>query len=299
MMRFIVVLMWFFGIKFHAQMLDNEKGDLFSETPFFNSKYIRSVNLKSIKGTISTKKELGTIKNIGKKEAYIFNRDGELTTHYLSKKLNSKNDTVFTFYEYNSDKKNTVYRVSDSYGFYSYTNSYDSQNRIISKTFSREKNSSKSKRNFKLAEKYIIFKEVYKYSSKDSIDVVTTLNSNGRPYQIEKKYYNKNGYLKKSDNRLLISNKKSHKIFSYNDKGFLKSVKYFKEKDSLAAKEIKFDYDEWGNVTFIDEYKNNERITHKELLYNPSNLILKTLLSQDLVSNVITITKFKPEFYNH
>jgi hypothetical protein len=97
----------------------------------------------------------------------------------------------------------------------------------------------------------------------------------------------------------LISNKKSHKIFSYNDKGFLKSVKYFKEKDSLAAKEIKFDYDEWGNVTFIDEYKNNERITHKELLYNPSNLILKTLLSQDLVSKAITITKFKPEFYNH
>ena len=92
-MRFIVVLMWFFGVEFHAQMLDNEKGDLFSETPFFNSKYIRSVNLKSIKGTISTKKELGTIKNIGKKEAYIFNRDGELTTHYLSNKLNSKNDT--------------------------------------------------------------------------------------------------------------------------------------------------------------------------------------------------------------
>ena len=48
----------------------------------------------------------------------------------------------------------------------------------------------------------------------------------------------------------------------------------------------------------MDEYKDNERVVHKELLYNPSTLILKTILSQDLVSNLITITKFKPEFYN-
>jgi len=48
----------------------------------------------------------------------------------------------------------------------------------------------------------------------------------------------------------------------------------------------------------MDEYKNNERIIHKELLYEPSTLILKTILSQDLVSNLITITKFKAKFYN-
>ncbi len=66
----------------------------------------------------------------------------------------------------------------------------------------------------------------------------------------------------------------------------------------LLVKEIKFDYDEWGNVTFMDEYKNNERIINKEHLYEPSTLILKTILSQDLVSNLITITKFKAKFYN-
>jgi hypothetical protein len=83
MMRFIVVLMWFFGVEFHGQMLDNEKGDLFSETPFFNSKYIRSVNLKSIKGTISTKKELGTIKNIRKKLIFLIEMVSLLLIIYL------------------------------------------------------------------------------------------------------------------------------------------------------------------------------------------------------------------------
>ena len=106
------------------------------------------------------------------------------------------------------------------------------------------------------------------------------------------------GYLTKSTTKLLISNKTKYELYHYNDRGFLKSIQYFKEAIKLPIKEIKYDYDEWGNVTFMDEYKNNERIIHKELLYEPSTLILKTILSQDLVSNLITITKFKSKFFN-
>ena len=52
------------------------------------------------------------------------------------------------------------------------------------------------------------------------------------------------------------------------------------------------------NSNLIDEYKDEIRVNHIELLYNPSTFILKTILSQDLVTNLITITKFKPKFYN-
>ena len=279
-------------------MINNGAANLFTETPFFNEKYVRSVNLKSITGTISSKKELGAIKNLGKKEAYIFNKKGNLVTHYLSSNIKSKNDTIFTFYEYNKENKNSVMRVSDSYGFYSYTKKYDDSSRLVNQVYSREKNASKSKMNFKLEKKYIIFEESYKYSFQDSIQTVTTLNSNGRPYKIENKFYDRLGYLTKSTTKLLISNKTKYETYLYNDRGFLKSIKYFKENIDLPIKEIKYDYDEWGNVTFMDEYKNNERIIHKELLYEPSTLILKTVLSQDLVSNLITITKFKAHFHN-
>ncbi|PDH50168.1 MAG: hypothetical protein CND37_00090 [Bacteroidetes bacterium MED-G20] len=279
-------------------MINNGMANLFTETPFFNEKYIRSVNLKSIIGTISSKKELGAIKKSGKKEAYIFNKKGNLIIHYLSNNTKSKTDTVFTFYEYNKENKNSVMRVSDSYGFYSYTKNYDSTSRLVNQVYSREKNASKSKMNFKLEERYIIFEESYQYSFQDSVQIVTTLNSNGRPYKIEKKFYDMLGYLTKSTTKLLISNKTKYELYHYNDRGFLKSIQYFKEAIKLPIKEIKYDYDEWGNVTFMDEYKNNERIIHKELLYEPSTLILKTILSQDLVSNLITITKFKSKFYN-
>ena len=295
MIRLILLFLSFISFSSSAQMINNGMANLFTETPFFNEKYIRSVNLKSIIGTISSKKELGAIKKSGKKEAYIFNKKGNLIIHYLSNNTKSKTDTVFTFYEYNKENKNSVMRVSDSYGFYSYTKNYDSTSRLVNQVYSREKNASKSKMNFKL---YIIFEESYQYSFQDSVQIVTTLNSNGRPYKIEKKFYDMLGYLTKSTTKLLISNKTKYELYHYNDRGFLKSIQYFKEAIKLPIKEIKYDYDEWGNVTFMDEYKNNERIIHKELLYEPSTLILKTILSQDLVSNLITITKFKSKFFN-
>tara|TARA_B100000768_G_scaffold21491_1_gene19003 strand:+ start:1425 stop:2321 length:897 start_codon:yes stop_codon:yes gene_type:complete len=298
MNRFILLLFCLSINQLFAQMINNESGQIFTETPFFNEKYIRSVKLKSITGTISSKKELGAIKSSGKKEAYIFNEKGNLTIHYLSSKSKSKSDTTFTFYEYNLKNENTIFRVSDSYGFYSYSKKYNDLGKLINKTYSREKNASKSKMNFKLEEKYVIFEESYLYENKDSTIEVTTLNSNGRPYQRQIYYYDSFNYLFKIHTRLLISNSTKYEKYTYNDRGFLKSIQYFINQNETPIKELRYDYDEWGNVTFMDEYKDNLRVIHKELLYDPSTLILKTILSQDLVSNLITIIKYKPEFYN-
>lgn len=298
-MNRVILLLFCLSInQLFAQMINNESGQIFTETPFFNEKYIRSVKLKSITGTISSKKELGAIKSSGKKEAYIFNEKGNLTIHYLSSKTKNKPDTTFTFYEYNLKNENTIFRVSDSYGFYSYSKKYNDLGKLINKTYSREKNASKSKMNFKLEEKYVIFQESYLYENKDSIIEVTTLNSNGRPYQRQIYYYDSFNYLFKIHTRLLISNSTKHEKYTYNDRGFLKSIQYFNNENETPIKELRYDYDEWGNVTFMDEYKDNVRVIHKELLYDPSTLILKTILSQDLVSNLITIIKYKPEFYN-
>jgi hypothetical protein len=298
-MNRVILLLFCLSInQLFAQMINNESGQIFTETPFFNEKYIRSVKLKSLTGTISSKKELGAIKSSGKKEAYIFNEKGNLTIHYLSSKTKNKPDTTFTFYEYNLKNENTIFRVSDSYGFYSYSKKYNDLGKLINKTYSREKNASKSKMNFKLEEKYVIFQESYLYENKDSIIEVTTLNSNGRPYQRQIYYYDSFNYLFKIHTRLLISNSTKYEKYTYNDRGFLKSIQYFNNENETPIKELRYDYDEWGNVTFMDEYKDNVRVIHKELLYDPSTLILKTILSQDLVSNLITIIKYKPEFYN-
>ena len=279
-------------------MLKNENGDILSETPFFNEKFIRSVGLKALNGTVSTKKELGSIKTSGKKNNYLFDKNGFLKCHYKTISKNQKRDTNFLFYEYNNEGDLLVKRFSDSYGFYSYSYKYNEEGLKENQVYSREKNASKSKINFSLLEQYIIFEESYNYTKKDTSVIKMVLNSNGRPYQKEIFYYNQLGYLTMVKTKLLINNRSSREEYSYNDKGLLKKIDFFKDGSQKPFKGIKYDYDKFANVTFIDEYKNQERVIHKELLYNHSTFVLKTILSQDLVTNLITITKFKAEFYN-
>jgi len=292
----IILIILFFNVVIHCfpQMINNEKANILTEEPFFNSSFVKSASLKSIVGTISTKKELGVIKSSGRKISYMFNKNGQLTCRYTT---NYRKDSNFIFYEYNSDNL-MVKRHSDSYGFYSYSYEYNDNGYKKNQVYSREKNASKGKINFTLKEKLVVFKEFYKYSVSDTVVVKTCLNSNGRPYQEVIFYYDKLGYLKESTSRLLINNEFQKEVYNYNERGLLKSVDFFKENIESPYKGVKYNYDELGNVTFIDEYKNQERVVHKELLYNPSNFILKTILSQDLVTNLITITKFKPKFYN-
>ena len=278
-MKLFNILSFFIPIFVFGQMMENEKGTIFSDHPFFNEKFIRSVKLKSLTGTISSKKELGTIKQTGKKQAYFFNENGSFAGSFqLSQKI--------------------LKRFSDSYWFYSYTYKYNGQNEIVKKLYAREKNANKSKINFKLGEQYVVFQEGYKVEVTDSILTKLILNSNGRPYQRQQHFYNSLGYLVRVENKLLINNQVSKEVFEYNERGLLKSIQYYDHKDTIPTKGFLYNYDEWGNVSFIDEYRKNVRTKHKEILYDQSNFILKTILSQDLKTNLITITKFKPEFYN-
>ena len=67
----------------------------------------------------------------------------------------------------------------------------------------------------------LFLKNLISIQIQDSVQIVTTLNSNGRPYKVEKKFYNHLGYLK-NQTKLLISNKTKYELYHYNDRGFLK-----------------------------------------------------------------------------
>tara|TARA_B100001778_G_C18584614_1_gene629233 strand:+ start:414 stop:1352 length:939 start_codon:yes stop_codon:yes gene_type:complete len=295
----VVLFVLFFNVlEFESQMIYNPTGEVFSDDPFFNTKFILSNNLKSLNGIISSKKELGAIQSSRLVQGYKYNSKGELSCQYSSKLQNRKRDTSFTYYKYNNDGKLILKRISDSYGFYSYAYEYDSLGQMSKNTFSREKNIGNSKSNFKLGKQYVIFSETYKYKKTDSSIVKIIWNNNQRPYQKNTYKYDSLGYLKEERTQLLINNKIHLTRYYYNEKGGLKKMESFKQKSKEPYKTIKYQYDDWGNITYFDEYKDGVQVIHKEILYDQSTLVLKTILSQDLVSKLITITKFKPKFYN-
>jgi hypothetical protein len=283
---------------FHSQMIYNHSGEVFSDDPFFNTNFILNNNLKSLNGVVSTKKELGAIQSSRLVQGYQYNSNGQLSSQYSSSLQNRKRDTSITYYKYDQQGQLILKRISDSYGFYSYSYEYDSLGQMLKNTFSREKNIGKSKAKFKLGKKYVIFSETYKYEKSDTLTVKIIMNNNQRPYQKNTYKYDELGYLKEEKTQLLINNKIHITLYEYNEKGGLKKIQRFKQSSTTPYKTIKYQYDDWGNVSYIDEYKDEVQVVHKEILYDPSTLIMKTVLSQDLVSNLITIIKFKPKFYN-
>ena len=283
---------------FHSQMIYNNSGEVFSDDPFFNIDFISSNNLKSLTGIVSTKKELGAIQSSRLVQGYQYSPNGQLISQYSSSLQNRKRDTSITYYKYDQEGKLILKRISDSYGFYSYSYEYDSLGQMSKNTFSREKNIGKSKANFKLGKKFVIFSETYNYEKSDTLLVKIIMNNNQRPYQKNTYKYDELGYLKEEKTQLLINNKTHLTLYDYNEKGGLKKIQSFKQQSKVPYKTIKYQYDNWGNITYIDEYKDEVQVVHKEILYDQSTLIMKTILSQDLVSNLITIIKFKPKFYN-
>ena len=293
-----LILLVMFSNKLLSQIIDNQECNAFSDEPFFNEYFIKINNIKKLTANISTKKELSVIKETNLVMCYEFNTNGELEGYYHSLNKVNKIDTSFIDYKYSESGILTAKRSNDSYGFYSYNYDIDSLNRVIKKTYCREKNIGKNRNNFILGTRYVIFSEAYSYRKTKNGYIRSVLNNNGRPYQRYEFVYDSLSYLKTEIKQLLINNKKAITHYEYNEKGLVSSKAFYSnEKTDEPSEEITYKYDQFGNITYIDEYKNNKHITHKEMLYDKSSFILKTLIEQNVETNFIKIIKFKVEFY--
>ena len=292
-----LVLLFLVSGSVFGQLIDNSIYNVFSDEPFFNSEIVRLNKLKSLHGTISTKKELSAIKNSGKSQHFKFDKQGRLKQQYSTFFRKTKIDTTFVLYDYDNNGNLITKRTNDINGFYSYNYLFNKENQIIKKTYCRDQNQLKSRSKFVLEKQYVIINEGYNYKKKDSVLIKNVLNNNGLPYQQVKYTYNSLGYLISETKKLLINNKKTIVNYSYNNHGLLESKETINNHQKKSIKKTSFKYDSLGNLIEINQHNNNKHVTHKEILYDESTFILKALIIQDVETNFIKIIKFKASFY--
>jgi len=138
-------------------MLDNSKGQTFSNTPFFNADFIKKNKIERITGYYSTKAESATIKKTNNIYVYQFNQKGELITEFKTK----NKDTLVSQYHYDDNGNLSEIRKSDKYGFHSYHYTYDSIHRMLSQEYRRDINKTSDIINFELDKSYYISSEFY------------------------------------------------------------------------------------------------------------------------------------------
>ncbi len=282
----------------NAQLIENINCAAFTEEPFFNLDFIKQNKIKSINGEIKTKGNLEVIKDAKLVTRYEFDREGKLVIQLGSFNTLGTKDTTFINYVYDENLNLLTKRTNDAYGFFSYNYTFDENNRVLSKTYAREENKGADRYHFKLGKQYVIVKERYSYIDNDSVLIKSIYNNHDRIYQKTTFTYNEHDLLESEVSQFVINKKKTKTSYSYTEQGLMKGKIHWKNTKNLKDFEKwEYQYDELGNLTYIDYYKGDVHTTHQEVLYDKSTYMLKALLVQDVASNFITIIKFSTEYY--
>jgi hypothetical protein len=292
-----IILLCFAAPKSNGQILGINK-PLFSDLPFFNSEFIKSNNIKSITGSISSKKVRDIIRASGLDYYYEFNNDGKLKSQLSSHFSNGLKDSSVTSYEYN-DNNISVKRKSDSYGYFSYHYTYNKSNNIVTQTYCRDENMFEGKNQFELKKEYVIVKDSFSYQILDATQHKKIFyNGYGKKFKEQTNYYNKNGYLIEEYTKFLIGNNKKKVTYEYDENGRLfKKHTYINIAQNKTMTE-EYAYDEIGNVQYIKYYTDKVHISTKQFLYNNKTMLLTAMIIEEKETAFLRIIKYRYNFFD-
>ena len=279
-------------------MLDNSKGNAFTDVPFFNQDFIKINKIKHLRGTYTFKKMGDVLRDSEYIVNFEFNEKGELIQGYETKKYESSIDTVVSFYGYDDAGKLQYKRDKDHRGFFSKHYQYDEKGRIIREEYRRDIDSLNSSIAPVFDRSTVINFETMSYQDFSNQVKKTVSNNYGFPYLEEISYYHPElGYLVSVEQRLKMTYETQKTIYDYTSKGWISKIQTISSANSNANQEIIFKYDEMGNVIAKEIYKNGDFLVDVQIIYNTKTGLISYLLSRDVKSNFITILKFNQYEY--
>ena len=291
-----IVFSLLFSISTNAQILGINK-PLFSDLPFFNTLFIKQNNIKSITGSISSKKVRDIIRSNNLDYSYLFNKSGTLKSQLSSHFSKGLKDSTVITYQYNNNNNISLQRKSDSYGYYSYHYNYNGNNNIVSQTYCRDENKFNSKKHFELKKQYIIVKDSFSYQKFDAQTKKIFYNGYRKKYKIQTNYYDSLGYLVEEYTRFIIGNNKKKTTYIYDEIGrIFKKYNYTNISKNIKNIEL-YSYDEIGNILDIKYYKAEKHVSTKQFLYD-KNMLLSAMIVQDMETEFLRIIKYRYTFYD-
>jgi hypothetical protein len=272
-----------------SQILLNQEGEAFTETPFFNIHVIRSNHIKSIEGNYSSKKPGEVIRESTDWFRYRFDEQGRLLESQDIRTINRKKDTTLHQYNYNTLHQLTEHRKTENGGFTTIKYVYDSLNRLQSEFTYREIIQSHNKQ---VLQSNLVNSEYFQYVLRPNECEQVHYNSYKLPYMDEVSYYNKDGYLvEKKTNYRMISIEQSTK-FSYDEHGLLASKAHFKDQDVIANQEWKYRYDTFGNLIEVHYFKYGQLQKDLQIVFDTKTQLLGSTIQRDVETNFMLILRF-------
>ena len=289
---FLVVISQLIVFQSLAQLLNTKNGSLFADQPFFNDEVVHDAKIKRIVGEYSFKKVGEPIQATKEIYALEFDKTGRM----LSTVETRKND-------------GTKY---SNWVIFSYTEAGQIKN------IKKGKKESLAGKQFNfnnqgICDEEITFVEIKKKEAIiKEVLYVETIKINLGPNKVQRIYFNNytlpyltetthldsTGKMIEKIEEFTVSQQTTTTRFAYSEKGYLTSITKITSEPAAKNEEIRYQYDEKGNVTEQLNFENGSLTTETSFLYNATTQFLVNLIQRNVANNSLVLIRFKPyEFF--
>lgn len=281
-------------------MLDNKKGQAFTDLPYFNETFIQKNQIKSLKGKFQYKKTGDMIRKSNFVYEYYFDRQGRIEHSLETRLLGNIIDTIALYYEYDAKNRLAVLRQKRGDGFVSSKFEYDEQNRIVQTSYYMDIDTISDDIHHPVFERStFISNEKYTYSDEGATTKKVIYNNYGFPYQEERITVNNLGLKSKVESILKTTSERTITTYEYTEKGWISSVNKESVNNPSNRQKTVFHYDSFGNLTDEHIYKNDKEITEIQIIYSKATGLLYYTIERDVLTGLIAILKIdKVEYYH-
>lgn len=278
----------------HAQVLRVEPGTDDPMTLRFNEVFIQRNAITCIEGQGNVKRDGEPIRQKNERAEYRFDAAGRMAYSNTSYGRNSSAmDTSHVTCAYDRLGRLVEQLRNDRSGRFAQRDSLDAAGRCLRRTHVRIQEPATGGCTSRKVTETIISDERFAYATiNDTAERVTWHNDRGLPYREQVFHKDQWGYLRAIEDRNIITGRRGRSAFRYDEKGRL--AERIEQSDITAPSTRKhiWRYDNAGNVTLCDAWRDEKQTRHSEYLYEEGTLLLKAIIAKDMETGLIHITRY-------
>ncbi|MBX2971521.1 MAG: hypothetical protein KF797_00310 [Flavobacteriales bacterium] len=263
----------------------------------FNPLFIQRNNIASITGQRMVKRDGQPMREQNEKYLYRFNPSGlPVYANNSYGRPGSGRDTASTTYTYDTAGRVRRRLRNDLNGHFAYDIELDDRGRAIRETYTRVENLGSDRYDLIPGQVTEISDEHFRYEQvNDSTVKKLFTNNHGLPFREQVTTTDKLGYVRRIEDRYLISNRRSRVSFNYDEKGRLTERTDQPDLDRPHTTRRTWGYDAAGNVMEGMLWHDDRAMERDEYLYDANTMQLTARLTKDLTMGVIHVIRFTTE----
>lgn len=281
------LLVFVFVFSVNGQLIENQNGQAFSNTPFFNPSIVSQLKIQSIEGFYTYKSADTPFKPSLDWYRYRFNESGQLIEQLEVIQKGKQKDSTLHQFAYHQNGKLAVHRYPAYGGAISEHYSYDSMARLICISYFRDQ----FKENLLHNPSAVLMRKETLVYNKEQVQDYTQYNQYHLPFMDVSCIYNPDGYLLEKEYYFRMNQQSQKEIYRYDLKGLLTEKSTLSE-GSQAAESWHYRYDQWGNLIEVFYFKNKQALQELQIIYDYKTGYLGSVIYKDILSNQLKILRF-------